>query len=118
MLKAELLPRFSVDGGAQAGGFFHHEKELSCPVKGNGPLRMSEASGRLSFFLFFFFFFCSGASLPLRKSPALLTGISAFQGEPPVLEMWFPARAEARLGGVQIKAGFEMSLIFGMLLRV
>ena len=66
----------------------------------------------------FSLFFCSGASLPLRKSPALLTGISAFQGEPPVLEMWFPARAEARLGGVQIKAGFEMSLIFGMLLRV
>lgn len=55
MLKAELLPRFSVDGGAQASGFSHHEKELSCPVKGNGPLRMSEASRRLSFFLFFLF---------------------------------------------------------------
>ena len=96
MLQAELFPRFSVDGRAQAGGFSHHEKELSCPIKGNGPLRMSEASHRLSFFLFFF---CSGASLPLRKSPALLTGISAFQGEPPVLEMWFPARAEARWGG-------------------
>ena len=93
MLKAELMPRFSVDGGAQAGGFSHHEKELSCPGKGNGPLKMSEASRRLSFFLFFFLF---RASLPLRKSPALLTGISAFQGEPPVLEMWFPARAKAR----------------------
>ena len=55
MLKAELMPRFSVDGGAQAGGFSHHEKELSCPGKGNGPLKMSEASRRLSFFLFFFF---------------------------------------------------------------
>ena len=33
MLKAELLPRFSVDGGAQAGGFSHHEKEQNCPVR-------------------------------------------------------------------------------------
>ena len=69
MLKAELLPRFSVDGGAQAGGFFHHEKELSCPVKGNGPLRMSEASCRLSFFLFFFFFFLFRGLSPSQEEP-------------------------------------------------
>lgn len=71
------------------------------------------------FLFFFFLFFSSGASLPLRKSLALNTGVSTFQGEPLLLEMCFPAKAggEGR-EGVQIKAGFEVSIIFGMLLGV
>lgn len=70
---------------------------------------------------FFFFFLVPGLppSLPLRKSLALHTGISAFQGGPLLLEMCFLAKAggEGR-EGVQIKAGFEVSITFGMLLRV
>ena len=117
MLKAELMPRFSVDGGAQAGGFSHHEKELSCPGKGNGPLKMSEASRRLSFFLFFFF--CSG---PLSLSGRARLCSPASQPFKVNLQSWrCGSRQGLRQGGgggVQIKAGFEMSLIFGMLLRV
>lgn len=62
---------------------------------------------------------CSGGSLPPRKSLAPHTGVSTFQGEPLLLELCFPAKAggEGR-EGVQIKVGFEVSIIFGMLLRV
>lgn len=54
-----------------------------------------------------------------QEEPALHTGTSAFQGEPSTPGDALPAEAggEGR-EGVQIKAAFEVSIIFGMLLRV
>lgn len=70
-------------------------------------------------FLFSFLFpLLVAASLPLRKRGALLSASQPFKVNSPPGDVLLGKGWGRREGGGQIKAAFEVSIIFGMLLRV